>query len=67
MKGGKIIDVSILEKYIERIYSYALNNTYTNDEAQDLSQEILLTVVNELPYLRDEVDLNLGCSVLLET
>lgn len=48
------MDVSILEKYIERIYGYALNNTYTTDEAQDLSQEILLTAVIELPYLRDE-------------
>lgn len=48
------MDVNILEKYIERIYGYALNNTYSTAEAQDLSQEILLTVVKELPYLRDE-------------
>ena len=48
------MDVNILEKYIERIYGYALNNTYSTDEAQDLSQEILLTAVKELPYLRDE-------------
>ena len=48
------MDVNILEKYIERIYGYALNNTYTTDEAQDLSQEILLTAVKELQYLRDE-------------
>ncbi len=48
------MDVNILEKYIERIYGYALNNTYTTDEAQDLSQEILLTAVKELPYLKDK-------------
>ena len=48
------MDVNILEKYIERIYGYALNNTYSTDEAQDLSQEILLTAVKELQYLRDE-------------
>ena len=48
------MDVNILEKYIERIYGYALNNTYITDEAQDLSGEILLTAVKELPYLRDE-------------
>lgn len=48
------MDVNILEKYIERIYGYALNNTYSTAEAQDLSQEIILTAVKELPYLRDE-------------
>ena len=48
------MDVNILEMYIEKIYGYALNNTYNTDEAQDLSQEILLTAVKELPYLRDE-------------
>lgn len=48
------MDVNILEKYIERIYGYALNNTYNTEEAKDLSQEILLTAVKELPYLRDE-------------
>ena len=37
------MDVSILEKYIEKIYGYALNNTYSTDDAQDLPQEILLT------------------------
>lgn len=54
MKGDEIMDVNILEKYIERIYGYSLNNTYTTEEAKDLSQEILLTAVKELPYLRDE-------------
>ena len=48
------MDVNILEMYIEKIYGYALNNTYNTDEAQDLSGEILLTAVKELPYLRDE-------------
>lgn len=48
------MDVNILDKYIERIYRYALNNTFNTDEAQDLSQEILLAAVKGLPYLRDK-------------
>jgi len=44
----------IIEDYIERVYGYAVNRTYTRDEADELSQEILLTVIRELPGLRDD-------------
>ena len=44
----------ILEKYVERVYAYAVKRTYTREEAEELSQEILFTVVRELPRLRDE-------------
>ncbi len=44
----------IIEDYIEKVYGYAVNRTYTRDEADELSQEILLTVIRELPKLRDD-------------
>ena len=44
----------IIEDYIEKVYGYAVNHTYTRDEADELSQEILLTVIRELPKLRDD-------------
>lgn len=42
-----------IEDYIDKVYGFAVNRTYTCDEADELSQEILLTVVRELPKLRD--------------
>ena len=44
----------IIEDYIEKVYGYAVNHTYSRDEADELSQEILLTVIRQLPKLRDE-------------
>ncbi len=44
----------ILEDYIEKVYGFAANRTYTCDEADELSQEILLTAIRALPKLRDE-------------
>lgn len=44
----------IIEAYTEKIYGYAVNHTYTCDEADELSQEILLTAIRELPKLRDD-------------
>lgn len=44
----------IVEKYVERVYAYAVKRTYTREEAEELSQEILFTVVRELPKLKDE-------------
>ena len=44
----------MIEEYIEKIYGYAVNRTYTRDEADELSQEILLTVIRELPRLKDK-------------
>ena len=35
------MNARILEKYIEKIYSFAISKTFTPDEADDLSQDIL--------------------------
>ncbi len=48
------MDASIVESYVEKVYGYAVNLTYSREEADDLSQEILFTVVRELPKLKDE-------------
>lgn len=48
MKPDRIVD------YIEKVYGYAVRHTYSRDEADELSQEILLTAIRELPKLRDE-------------
>ena len=44
----------ILEQYVERIYGYAMNHTYSGEEAEELAQEILYTAVRELPKLKEE-------------
>ena len=44
----------VLEQYVERVYGYAMNHTYSGDEAEELAQEILYTAVRELPKLKDE-------------
>lgn len=46
------IDKRILEDYVERIYGYAVNKTYTPEEADELSSEILLAALQGLPNLR---------------
>lgn len=46
--------VDRLEEYVERVYGYAVKHTYTRDEADELSQEILFTAIRELPKLREE-------------
>ncbi len=48
------MNVSVIENYAEQIYGYAVNHTYSREEADDLSQEILFTLVRRLPKLRDE-------------
>ena len=48
------MDASIIESYVEKVYGYAVNHTFSREEADDLSQEILFTVVRELPKLKDE-------------
>ncbi|MBQ3028759.1 MAG: hypothetical protein IJD26_06730, partial [Lachnospiraceae bacterium] len=35
----------ILEQYVERVYGYAMNHTYSGEEAEELAQEILYTAV----------------------
>lgn len=44
----------IFEPYIERVYGYAVNNTYSRDEADELAQEILFTAIRELPKLKED-------------
>lgn len=44
----------IIESYIEKVYGYAVNRTYSREEADELAQEILFTAVRELPKLREE-------------
>lgn len=53
-KAGERMNPEIVTQYVERIYAYAVKRTWTEDEAEDLSQEILLTVLRELPRLRRE-------------
>ena len=44
----------ILTAYIERIYGYSIRNTFSRDEADELSQEILFTVIKQYPTLSDK-------------
>lgn len=44
----------LIECYIEKVYGYAINHTYSREEADELAQEILFTAVRELHKLRDE-------------
>ena len=46
------VDPAIVEHYVDRIYAYAVKRSFNEDEAADLSQEILLTVLRELSKLR---------------
>ena len=48
------MDLRIMDSYIERVYGYAINHTYSRDEADELSQEILYTAVKEFPKLKDK-------------
>ena len=43
-----------IECYIEKVYGYAINHTYSREEADELSQEILFTAVRELPKLKND-------------
>lgn len=45
---------NIIESYIEKVYGYAVNRTYSREEADELTQEILFTAVRELPKLKDD-------------
>lgn len=46
-------DTSVLNDYIDKVYGYAINKTYSRDEADELAQEILFTAVKELSKLRN--------------
>lgn len=43
-----------IEKYVDRIYKFALSKTFSADEADDLSQEILFQALAGLPKLKDD-------------
>ncbi len=53
-KDGENMDARILADYAERVFLYAVRRTYTADEAEELSQEILCTAVHSISGLRDE-------------
>ena len=38
-----------LSPYIERVFGYAVRRTFTREEAEELTQEILVTTLQELP------------------
>ena len=44
----------IISQYVERVFAFSLNHTFSYEEAEELSQEILTTVLKELPKLRKE-------------
>lgn len=44
----------MITEYVDRIYKYALSHTFSEDEAEELSQEILLEVLSSVQNLRDE-------------
>ena len=48
-----MMNYNTIESYVERVYGFAVNHTFTRDEADELSQEILITAVRELPRLKD--------------
>ena len=48
-----MMDMSIIENYIEKVYGYAVNNTFTRAESDELSQEILFTAVREFSKLQN--------------
>lgn len=48
------MNTDIIESYVEKVYGYAINHTYSQEEANELSQEILFTAIRELPKLKDE-------------
>lgn len=47
-------DGSILNDYIDRVYGYSIRHTFSREEADELSQEILCTALRQLPTLRDD-------------
>ncbi len=48
------MDSSILTEYVDSIYKFSLSKTFSEHEAEELSQEILLTASASLSKLRDE-------------
>ena len=48
------MDKMILADYVDRVYGWSVSHTFSCDEADELSQEILLTALRKLPGLRDD-------------
>lgn len=44
----------MITEYIDRIYKFALTQTFSEDEAEELSQEILLAVLSSVHDLKEE-------------
>ncbi len=44
----------MISQYVERVFAFSLKQTFSYDEAEEISQEILTTVLKELPKLRKE-------------
>lgn len=42
-----------IEAYVDKVYAYAIKKTFSEEEAADLSQDILYTALRELPKLRE--------------
>lgn len=54
---GKVVEVvkiEEIERYVGKVYAFAVKQTFSEDEAADLSQEILFTAIRSLPTLRDD-------------
>lgn len=49
-----MMQAAVVIAYVDRVYAWAVKKTYSREEAEELSQEILFTVIRELPGLRDE-------------
>ncbi|MBE6658751.1 MAG: sigma-70 family RNA polymerase sigma factor [Ruminococcaceae bacterium] len=54
MKGRDAMTPEHLTAYYDRLYGYAVRHTFTEEEAADLTQEILYTVLKQLPTLKNE-------------
>lgn len=50
----RMMKSDIIKDYAEKVYKYAVKRTYSRDEADELTQEILFTAVREFPRLREE-------------
>ena len=61
------MNADIIESYIEKVYGYAVNHTFSREEADELSQEILFTAVRELPKLKDDSKFELCYNWLRKT
>lgn len=49
-----MIKPDILTAYADKVYGYAYTRTYSREEAEELSQEILFAALRSLPKLADE-------------